>query len=160
MIARASALCVVTALVSGCGFKLRTWDLAVAFETASISAASGVDLDRELARALRSAGVRVVEAEADVVLQLADQRNERRSVAVTSAGRTAEYELTLEVAFGVTDRDGQDLAATRLLRSERVARLDRDNIVGSSEEQALLGTEMRNDLVSQMLRTLGAIGSR
>ena len=160
MIARASALCLVAVLASGCGFHLRTWDLAVAFETASIDADGSVDLDRDLAQALRSAGVRVVEADADVVLQLADQRNERRNVAVTSAGRAAEYELTLEVEFGVIGKDGQELAAMRLLRSERVARLDTDNIVGSSEEQALLTTEMRNDLVGRMLRTLGAIGER
>ena len=160
MIARASLLCLVAALAAGCGFRLRTWDLATNFETAAIHADRDTDLDRDLGQALRSAGVRVVEEDADVVLRLADQRNERRSGAVTSAGRAAEYELALQVAFGVTRNDGQELAATRLLRSERVARLDRDNIIGSSEEQALLATEMRNDLVGQMLRTLGAIGKR
>ena len=160
MIARAAALCLVAALAAGCGFQLRTWDLATSFETAAIDADRDTDLDRDLAEALRSAGVRVVAADADVVLQLADQRNERRSGAVTSAGRAAEYELTLQVAFGIARSDGEELVATRLLRSERIARLDRDNIVGSSEEQALLAAEMRNDLVGQMLRTLGAVGER
>ena len=160
MIARATALCLVASLTAGCGFRLRTWDLATTFETAAIHADRDTDLDGDLAQALRSAGVRVVEADADVVLQLAEQRNERRSVAVTSAGRAAEYELALQVNFGIVHGDGEELAATRLLRSERVARLDRDNIIGSSEEQALLNAEMRNDLVGQMLRTLGAIGDR
>ena len=162
MSARAAVLGLVAALAVGCGFQLRSWDLAVAFETARIDADRSADLGRDLAAALRSAGVRVVEAnaDADVVLELADQRSERRSGAVTSAGRAAEYELALEVAFGVVGGDGQALAATRLLRSERVARLQGDNIVGASEEQTLLIAEMRNDLVGRMLRSLGAIGTR
>ena len=160
MSARAAVLGVVAALAVGCGFQLRSWDLAVAFETARIDADRSADLGRDLAAALRSAGVRVVEANADVVLELADQRSERRSGAVTSAGRAAEYELALEVSFGVVGGDGQALAATRLLRSERVARLQGDNIVGASEEQTLLIAEMRNDLIGRMLRSLGAIGTR
>lgn len=158
MIPRALMLCLVAALATGCGFQLRTWDLAAAFETARIDADGSADLDRELAQALRSAGVRVVQEDADVVLRLADQRSARRSVSVTSAGRAAEYELALEVAFGVIDSDGQELAAMRQLRSERTAPLHLDNIVGSSEEQALLAAELRTDLVDQMLRALSAIG--
>lgn len=154
-----AALSVVAALAAGCGFALRTWDVAVAFETVAIQADRSADLDRELAQALRSAGVRVVDTDADAVLVLADQRSDRRSAAVTSTGRAAEYELAIEVTFSVVGRD-EELAAARQLRSERVARLDRDNIVGSSEEQALLATEMRNDLVGQMLRTLAAVGKR
>ena len=35
--------------------------------------------------------------------------------------------------------------------------MDRDNIVGSSEEQALLVREMQTDLVQQILRALNAV---
>ena len=154
-----SRVCVwlATLAVAGCGFQLRTWDLAETFATASIEAQRGVDLDIDLGRALESAGIRVVDSGADVVIRLSGQRDDRRSVSVTRGARTAEYELALQVTFAVTDVTGSELAAERVIRSERVARLDRDNLVGSSEERALLATEVRNDLVGQMVRTLSTL---
>ena len=151
-------LCIL--VLAGCGFQLRTWDLATTFETARIVADRGVDLDTDLARALESAGVRLVDSDADVVLRLSDQRDDWRSVSVTRGARTAEYELAVQVGFGVTDREGNELAPRRVMRSERVARLDRDNLIGSSEERRLLAAEARDDLVGRMVRTLDALSRR
>ena len=142
---------------AGCGFQLRTWELASTFETVRIEADHGVDLDLDLGRALESAGVRLVDSEADVVVRLSDQRDDWRSVSVTQGARTAEYELALQVGFRVTDQEGNELAPERVLRSERVARLDRDNLVGSSDERRLLATEARTDLVGRMVRILDAL---
>ncbi|MCY3623701.1 MAG: LPS assembly lipoprotein LptE, partial [Gammaproteobacteria bacterium] len=150
----------VALVLSGCGFQLRTWELASTFETARIEADRGVDLDLDLARALESAGVRLVDSEADVVVRLSDQRDDWRSVAVTRGARTADYELAVQVGFRVTDREGNELAPPRVLRSERVARLDRDNLVGSSDERRLLDAEARDELVGRMVRTLDALSRR
>ena len=143
--------------IAGCGFQLRTWELAAAFETVRIDAERGVDLDGDLARALESAGVRRVDADADVVVRLTDQNEDWRSVSVTRGARTAEYELALQVSFAVSDGEGGELAAARVLRAERVARLDRDNLIGSSEERRLLAAEARGDLVGRMVRVLDAL---
>ena len=145
---------------AGCGFQLRTWELASAFETVRIEADHGVDLDLDLGRALESAGVRLVDFEADVVVRLSDQRDDWRSVSVTQGARTAEYELALQIGFRVTDQEGNELAPGRVLRSERVARLDRDNLVGSSDERRLLAAEARTDLVGRMVRTLDTLSRR
>ena len=145
---------------AGCGFQLRTWELASAFETVRIEADHGVDLDLDLGRALESAGVRLVDSEADVVILLSDQRDHWRSISVTQGARTAEYELALQVGFRVMDQEGNELAPERLLRSERVARQDRDNLVGSSDERRLLAAEARTDLVGRMVRTLDMLSRR
>jgi LPS-assembly lipoprotein len=89
-----------------------------------------------------------------VVISLLEERRERRSVSVSSQARAAEYELSLGVRFLVTDGDGRELVPEQWLERQRVFRIDRDNIVGSSEEQALLEREMQSDLVQQVLRTL------
>ena len=68
--------------------------------------------------------------------------------------------MSLQVNFSVESASGETLAEASELRSERVARLDRDNIVGSSEEQALLVTEMRTDLVGRMVRVLGTLSQQ
>ena len=107
-----------TLALTACGFQLRTWDFTTTFDTARIDAEPGVDLDVDLGRALESAGVRLVDADAAVVVRLADQRDDWRSVSVTRGARTAEYELALQVTFAVDDASGAELAAARVLRSE------------------------------------------
>ena len=155
------AAAVAALLLAGCGFHLRTWDLGGTFDAVHIDADASVDLDRELAQAFRAADVRLANdaSQADIVVKLAEQRQGRRSVSVT-AGRAAEYEMSLQVNFSVESVSGETLAEASELRSERVARLDRDNIVGSSEEQALLVTEMRTDLVGRIVRVLGTLSRR
>ena len=152
------AIPVVALLLASCGFHLRTWDLGETLKAVHVEADASVDLDRELAQAFRAANVELTEDadDADIVVKLSEQTQERRSAAVT-AGRAAEYEMSLGVRLALETGAGEVLAPQRELRSERVARLDRDNIVGSSEEQALLATEMRNDLVDRIVRMIGTL---
>lgn len=156
-VARVGLPCAVALLVAGCGFHLRTWDLGTALRAVHIDTDATVDLDRELTQAIRSANVRLTTDanDADVVVKLTRQRQSRRSASVT-AGRAAEYEMSLSIRFALESPSGEVLTAASELTSERVARLDRDNIVGSSEEQALLVREMRADLVDRIVRVLGA----
>lgn len=146
--------------VGGCGFRLRRWDLAAAFASVRIDAAHDVDLGRELQRTLESADVRVADdGDADVVIRLAEQREDRRPAAVTAGGRTAEYELSIRVLLSAHDGDGTELIAERELLIERVARLDRENLAGSREEETLLMAEMRSDLVGRIIRALNAVSA-
>lgn len=153
-IAVAGAL--VAALLVGCGFHLRTWNLADTFERVRIEADDSVDFRGALAEALESTGVEVVDAHADLVLQLAQQRRERRNVAATRTARASEFELSLQVQFTVVASDGGELASTRLLRSERSVPLQ-SNLLGGSAEQALVAEELRSDIVGQVLRTIAAL---
>ena len=154
---RTACTSVVLAALVGCGFQLRNWDLSSAFASASVVATEGVTLDDALVRALRYSGVDVVPDGSDGVLRLSQEREERRSAAVTAAGRAAEVELALEVTFSVEDSAGKELAPERSLRVARVQRIDVDNIVGSSEEEALLRDEMRQELASRMVRSLAMV---
>ncbi len=154
---RTAIASVVLLALLGCGFQLRNWDLSSAFASASVVASEGVTLDDALVRALGYSGLEVVPNGSDVVLLLSQQREERRSAAVTAAGRAAEVELALEVTFSVQDAAGKELVPERSLRVARVQRIDVDNIVGSSEEEALLQGEMQQELASRMVRSLAMV---
>ena len=145
----ATALC-------GCGFQLRSWGLSNTFQTARVEADASVDFARQLGQTLRGAGVVVVEDEADVVVKLTGQERERRAASVAADARVAEYALALKVEFAAADGRGAVLLSPRVLRVERVARLRRDHLLGSSEEEALLGVEMRAELCGRIARALGA----
>ena len=143
----------------GCGFHLRTWDLGASVSSFYVDAPGSNLLAAPLRRALRQAGVSEAQTpgSAQVVVGLLNAQRERRSVSFTKQARAAEYETTLEVRFQVHDAKGEELIAARWIRSERVFRVDRDNLVGNSEEQALIEREMRDDLIQQILRSLNAI---
>ena len=154
----ASSVVLAAALAAGCGFQLRTWELADTLERVRIEADESVDLRRELAQALRSAGVQVVAGEADLVLRLAEQERERRRVATSGTALASEFELSLQVEFSVTTGDGRELAPPRVLRGERSVRLQ-DNLLGGSAEQDLVIDELRSDIVGRMLRAVAASAS-
>lgn len=155
---RGVLLLVAALMAAGCGFQLRSWDLAGSIESAYLTANPRNAFEAPLRRALRQAGIAeaATPGEATVVVTLLDDRRERRSVSVSSQARAAEYEVSVGVRYLVQDAQGRDLIPEQWLERQRVFRIDRDNIVGSSEEQALLEREMEADLVQQILRSLNA----
>lgn len=148
-------LCVV---LGGCGFQLRSWDLAGSIDSAYLNASPRNAFEAPLRRALAQAGIAEAAspAEATVVVNLLDERRDRRSVSVSRQARAAEYEVSVAVRYAVTDAEGRELVPDQWLERQRVYRVDPDNIIGSSEEQALLERELEADLVQQILRTLSA----
>jgi LPS-assembly lipoprotein len=148
----------IAGLVAGCGFHLRTWELDGNIETAKITSNLRNPVADPLGRALKSAGVDVVgSGDADVTIELISDRTSRRAVSVTDQARAAEYQTTLTVVYALHDGKGDPLASARSVRASRIYTVDRDNIVGSSEEQALLEREMVDDLVQQIIRGVNAV---
>lgn len=151
-------LLLTAALAAGCGFHLRTWDLEGNVSTAKITANARNPLAEPLGRALRSAGVDLLESgSADIHIELLNDRRGRRAITVTDQARAAEYESTLSVQYSVKDGQGEELSAPRWISASRIYTVDRNNLVGSSEEQALLEREMVSDLVQQVIRGVNAV---
>ena len=157
MIRASHLICLI--LVAGCGFQLRTWDLTGKFQSVHVSFENSVTLNRELERALETAGINVVADKglADVVIRLSSERQSRRSVSYTDQARVAQYELTLSLAYLVRDSVGKTLLSRRSIQVERTYRHDQENVVGTAEEEMLIVREMRGELVQRMLRSLGSI---
>lgn len=150
-------LSVLLGLLAGCGFHLRTWELEGNIDTVRITSNLRNPVAEPLGRALKSAGVEVVDGgAADIAIELISDRENRRSVSVTDQARAAEYQTTLMVVYSVQDGAGTVLTEPRSVRASRIYEVDRDNLVGSSEEQALLQREMVDDLVQQIIRGVNA----
>ena len=147
----------LAATLAGCGFQLSASNLSEAFATARVEADASVDFAEQLGEVLRTAGADLVEGEADVVLRLTRQRQTRRTASVTADGGLAEYELAFEVEFTAVARDGTVLIPAHTLHTERIARLARGNLLGSSDEEALLGMEMRGQISRRIVRSLAAL---
>ena len=152
------ALLAAALAVAGCGFQLRSWDLSSHVASYYIQTSGANALERPLGRALEQAGVEPAESPgaAALVVTLHQLSSGRRGVSVTPRARVAEYALTLSVSYSAR-ADGEVLLRTQTARSRRVYQVDSDNVVGSSEEQALLEREMQSDLVQQILRAVDTV---
>lgn len=155
----AAACLAMAVLVAGCGFQLRSWDLGSAFDSAHIVADASVTIDAELRRALGQAGLALVDegSAAGAVIRLSDQRELRRGISTTRGARTAEYELTLSLAFAAQAGDGDELVRERRISAGRTFRLDQNNPAATREEQTLITLELVNELVQQIMLSLSAV---
>ena len=76
---------------------------------------------------------------------------------MAGSARAAEYETSLAVRYRILGAGSEELAPATWIERQRVYRIDRDNIVGSSEEQALLEAELMQDMVGQIIRAMEAV---
>lgn len=148
-------LCV---LLTGCGFHLRTYNFSGAAESYAIVGKTRMSIAAPLRQGLQQAGLKETSvADAALVVELLDQRRDRRSVSTAGRARAAEYETSYAVQYRILDGVGNELAPATWIERLRIYRIDRDNIVGSSEEQALLEREMLQDVVGQIIRAMDAV---
>ena len=112
---------------------------------------------RRLSRRTALASSDASAADAAVVIEILDERNERRSASVGGQSRAAEYEMTYAVQYRLLGSDERELAPATWVQRDRVYRIDRGNIVGSSGEQNILRTEMIQDVVGQIIRAVDAV---
>lgn len=144
--------------LAGCGFQLRGYELDANVQSFAITGMTRAQVVAPLKRALQQAGAEeVAQSEANVVVALLDQRSERRSVSTAGQARVAEYEVDYAVQYQLLGADGTELTPSTWIERQRIYRLDRGNIVGSSEEQALLQREMLQDVVGQIVRAMDLV---
>ena len=145
-------------LATGCGFHLRSWDFSDADLSIHVQAGHLSRMAAPLRNALRQAGVEANAGadDADLVIHIVNESRNRRVASLTAGARAAEYELMMGVQFGI--RAGKNsLAKPAWIRASRTFSIDRDNLAGSSEEEALIEQELKAALSQQILRSLNAV---
>ena len=146
--------------LTSCGFHLRgAVELPPAMARTFIAGAENSPLYYELESALLAAGGQVVESAeaADAILTLHSARYGRRVLSVDSAGRASEYELSLRVAFSLSDNGGELLARQDEVSVLRDYRFDPDNVLASGAQEEALQVELRRYAVRQILSRLQRI---
>lgn len=147
-------------LLSACGFQLRGTGVDnMSLDALHVSAQdTHSPIRQQVLDALRSSGV-AVRSSAPYQLQLLNESQFRRAVSSGSRSAPAEYELRRELVFQITNRAGQPLLGPETLTAQRAYVGDRDNLVASSEEEAMLQQEMRQDLTRQLMFRLSRISA-
>ena len=151
--------------VSSCGFNLRGSDtLSANFSSLQFfSEQPNSELTRLLRRSLEGAEVNLIPVTIDAadsetpMLGIASERLVSRPVTINSRARAAQIELRLSIDIGLTLGE-RVLIAPETLFVERTYFQDVENISGNQEEAEIISTEMRRELINQMMRRLAATG--
>jgi LPS-assembly lipoprotein len=151
-------LAILVMALCGCGFHLRTYNFGTSVDSFAVTGKQNLEVARQVRQALKQAGVAETPVgQAALVLDIMDQRRERRSISTGGSARAAEYETSIAVQYRIFDQSGGELAPATWVERQRVYRVDVDNIVGSSEEQAILQRELLQDVVGQLVRAMDAV---
>jgi len=146
------------ALLSACGFQLRGAAM-LPFSTMYVQAAPSSAFAIQLKRAVQAgSATRVTERpeEAEVVLQITTELQEKQILSLGGGGRVREFQLRYRVGFRLTDaKNREHIPATEIVLRRDYSFNDEQALSKESEE-ALLFRDMRNDAVQQLVRRLQA----
>jgi len=155
-----SAFCLAASalLLAACGFQLRG-SATLPFSTLYVQAPPTSQFATDLRRAVRSgSGTRIAERpeQAEVVLHILSELQEKQILSLTGGGRVSEYQLRYRVSFRLTDSKNREHIPASEIVLRRDYSYNDSQALGAESEEALLYRDMRSDAVSQMVRRLQA----
>ena len=144
-------------LLSACGFQLRgTGDMQFALKELDVSARDAYgDTVQQVREVLENNDVRVYPG-APYKLVIARETENRRSASYSSGARTAEYELTMGLEYEI--RGAQNLLLTgNKVEVQNYYQQDDNNLAGSDQEATQLRSELRREMIQQLMFSLQQI---
>ena len=143
-------------LVTGCG----GWHLRGSVQLPQTLSPIYVDaagaLERELREGIARNGSKLTDSRgaARSILEIRDEKLERRVAAVAGDGKVNEYRLRYSLTYRVLDQEGIEVIAPTSLQRSRNYNFDKDRVGGSQTEEALVEERLREDVANTILRRL------
>ena len=157
---RRTFLVAATAVLAGCGFRLRRPPELI-FRTIQLTGfAARSPLAAELKASIdASPATKVVEAvkDAEVVLQALADAREKSVVAQTAANLIREFELRSRFSFELRSASGKELIPPSEILLKRSLTYTEGAALAKEQEEAFLYRSMQSDIVSQVLRRLASV---
>ncbi|HLF96021.1 MAG TPA: LPS assembly lipoprotein LptE [Methylococcaceae bacterium] len=143
-------------LLSGCGFELRgTSGYAAKLENLYVEGVQpGTPLMQRINEILRRADVKLAKDRhgASAVLRVLDIDEDTRTLSVSGAGRSTEFDLTYKLAFELTTAKGEIILPRQEIRIDREYFNDQFLAIGRAQEEVQLRQEMQMEAAETMAR--------
>lgn len=155
---RIAAALLLAGGLSHCGFHIRG-DTPLPFRTLAIVGAEETSLLVDLKRTLRgNAKVVIVDKpeQAEVVLYILGNQNDKSILTLSGGGRVREFQLTQKVMFRVADISGKEWMPASEISVRRDFSFNDSQALAKEGEERLLIADMQADAVQQLLRRLSA----
>ena len=160
---RSLLACLAVAPLAACGFHLRGAP-QFGFRTRYVQAPAGSVLARDLVRTLQGSASNLTVLtdpaqlpQAEAVLELPGETQERVAVGMSVAGQIRELQLRLRVRFRLRGQQGQEWIPSTELLQQRDISYNETIALSKEGEEAMLFRNMRSDLVQQLMRRLAAV---
>lgn len=156
-----ATLMLVSALaLTACGFHLRqSAALPAAMQRVHLTVNGGIDLQRDLARALEASGATVEEKPgpgvAELRVPLANFSTE--TLTVSGYARVTEYAVRYQVQFQLDDGAGQVLLPAQSVSMSREFSYDATNTIGTTAQVEEIQRSLNDDMVQAILFRLQAL---
>jgi LPS-assembly lipoprotein len=141
-----------------CGFHVRG-DTQLPFRTLAIVGGEDTPLVVDLKRTLRgNAKVGIVDKpeQAEAVLYILGNQNEKSILTLSGGGRVREFQLTQKIMFRVADANGNEWMPMSEISVRRDFSFNDSQALAKEGEERLLVADMQADAVQQLLRRLSA----
>jgi len=152
-----------TVSLAACGFRLRGLP-EFGFRSLYIEAQADSAIARQLRNTLVQAGSPLVlltepqqRSQAQAILALSDEQQERIAVGLNAAGQVRELQLRLRLHFRLYGQRGQEWIGNTELLQQRDVSYSESIALAKEGEEALLLRDMQADIVQQLLRRLAAV---
>lgn len=145
-------------LLSACGFHLRG-QATLPFNTLYVQAEPTSVFALQLKRAVRAGSATRVTTrpgEAEAVLQILNELQEKVILSLGSGGRVREFQLRYRVQYRLTDEKNREHIPASEISLKRDYSFNDEQALSKEAEEALLYRDMRNDAVQQLVRRLQA----
>jgi len=159
MLAAVCGLALVITL-QACGFHLRAAvELPPVLEVTYLQAEDRYSgIVPALRVELKSAGAEITEdpAQATAVLNIVNQRSQRRVLSVGRSGKASEYELFEEVTFSLQTATGEVLMKPQRVAMTRDLVFDETELLGKVSEAESIQKQMQRSLARQIITRIEA----
>jgi len=149
-----------SALLGGCGFKLRS-SQAYAFQTLAVTPEKGgltaTDLIRYFGKSIVPLAPAPGAAAPQVVVEILQDLREKEVVGVNASGQVREFQLRIRVKFRMRTPQGKELIEATEILQQRDISFNESVVLAKEAEEVLLYRDMQNDIVQQLLRRLSAV---
>ena len=160
---RSLLACLAVAPLAACGIHLRGAP-QFGFRTLYVQAPAGSTLARDLVRTLQGSASNLTVLtdpaqlpQAEAVLELPGEQQERIAVGMSAAGQIRELQLRLRLRFRLRGQQGQEWIPETELRQQRDISYNETLALSKEGEEAMLFRNMRTDMVQQLMRRLAAV---
>ncbi len=156
---RITLLLTVVVLLSACGFHMRGHDkqgTEYAFHTVYLKAAAETPFVTELRLYLELSKLALASsaAQADLVLDVVSESNDKQIIALSGSGQVREFQLRYKVALRAYDNKQNDWLSADEILLQRSLTFDDSQVLAKEQEEAMLLRDMRSDAVQQVMRRL------
>lgn len=160
IILRFVTCCVFALLLSGCGFHLRSQTaLPPQLKRIYLQSATPFSLlTLQFQQTLKRMGVTIVQQpqSAPITLQLMADNFSQLITGTSTTNQLTSYTLTYTVSYQLLDPQGNALIEPQHISVNRNFTANNNQMLGSTNEQALLQQEMRREATLQIMNQLSA----